>query len=176
MPKVTDQGETDRVGLRSNAYYRQLAEKAITELGPIEPPVPMDGLAARYRIPVRLVKMPGFFHGAIINEDGLPVIVLNSVKDEYVHRVTLAHMLGHVFILLSDSEYTYPRDRSLEHPEADVIADELLMPAKLVSEEAQKWFNDYRYLARLFGVTEQDMMARMRDLGIIKAQGIMWDY
>jgi hypothetical protein len=50
------------------------------------------------------------------------------------------------------------------------------MPEYLVREQAGKWFNDYRYLARLFGVSESDMMAKMRDLGLMKAHGMSWDY
>lgn len=150
--------------------------KALAELGPIEPPVPIERLAEYYAIPVRQVQMPLFFHGATINEDGMPVIVVNSVRDEYVRRSTLAHLLGHVLILLADSDYRYPRNYQLEHPEADLVAEELMVPAALVHDQAQKWFNDHRYLARLFGVSEQEMLERMRDLGIIKSQGIMWDY
>lgn len=164
------------MALRSDSYYRGLAAKALAELGPIEPPVPIERLAEFYAIPVRQVQMPLFFHGATINEDGMPVIVVNSMRDEYVRRSTLAHLLGHVLILLADSEYRYPRNYQLEHPEADLVAEELMVPAALVHDQAQKWFNDHRYLARLFGVSEQEMLERMRDLGIIKSQGIMWDY
>ena len=46
----------------------------------------------------------------------------------------------------------------------------------MVVEQARKWFNDYRYLARLFGVSESDMMEKMRDLGLIKSRGVVWDY
>jgi hypothetical protein len=46
----------------------------------------------------------------------------------------------------------------------------------MVKEQARKWFNDYRYLARLFGVTEGEMLSKMRMLGLIKSHGIMWDY
>jgi hypothetical protein len=38
------------------------------------------------------------------------------------------------------------------------------------------WFNDYRYLSRLFGVPEGTMLERMRELHLVKNQGIMWDY
>lgn len=164
------------MALRSDSYYRALAEKVLAELGSIEPPVPIEQVAAHYAIPVRQAQMPMFFHGATINEDGMPVIVLNSTKDEYVRRSTLAHLLGHVLILLADPEYRYPRNYQLEHPEADLVAEELMVPERLVRDQAQKWFNDHRYLARLFGVSEQEMLQRMRDLGIIKSQGIMWDY
>ena len=162
--------------LRSDTYYRRLAHDALQQMGEVEPPVPIERLAEAYGIPVREVPMPTFFHGAAINEDGLPVIIINADRDEYVRRSTLAHMIGHILIVLADPEYTYPRNTKLEHQEADIIAEELMTPAELVIDQAQKWFNDHRYLARLFGVSEREMMDRMRELGIIKAQGIMWDY
>jgi hypothetical protein len=50
------------------------------------------------------------------------------------------------------------------------------MPDYMVREQALKWFNDYRYLARLFGVSEHAMTKRMRDMGLLKAHGLAWDY
>jgi Zn-dependent peptidase ImmA (M78 family) len=63
-----------------------------------------------------------------------------------------------------------------DHRLSEIMAEEFVMPEYLVREQAAKWFNDYRYLARLFGVSESDMMARMRDMGLIKARGVVWDY
>ena len=52
-----------------------------------------------------------------------------------------------------------------------------MLPAQLVTEQARLWFNDHRYLARLFGVSEREMVDRMRALGLMKGpQGVMWDY
>ncbi len=51
------------------------------------------------------------------------------------------------------------------------------MPTKLVIEQSQLWFNDYRYMSRLFGVDEHAMINRMRELGIsLGSQGALWDY
>ena len=120
------------MAIRSDSYYRRLAEDALRQAGEVEPPVPIEALAEYFGIPVRQTRMPSFFHGATINEDGLPVIILNADKDEYVRRSTLAHMVGHVLIVLDDPEYPYPRNTKLEHPEADTIAEELMTPAHLV--------------------------------------------
>lgn len=162
--------------LRTDSYYRKLAETALKEAGIVEPPVPIEDVARRYGVPVREVRMPMFFGGATINEDGLPVILVNIAKDEYVRRKILAHLVGHMIVLLADPEGSYPRDTVEKHNDADVVADELLTPAYLVIDQAKKWFNDYRYLARLFGVTENEMMKKMLDMGIIKQRGILWDY
>ena len=162
--------------LRSDTYYVQLAEDAIGNSSIGEPPIPVTTLADTYGIPVRMVTFPAFFSGAIINEDGLPVILLNSARDDAVQRKTLAHLVGHVLIVLGDPEEGYPRNTSMEHTDADRVADELIMPSRMVGDQAAKWFNDHRYLARLFGVEEQEMMRKMLEMGIIKQHGIMWDY
>jgi len=164
------------VPLRTDSYYRSLAEAALKRAGVEEPPVPIEDMARGYGIPVRDVVMPAFFGGATINEDGLPVILVNATKDEYTRRKILAHMVGHMLIVLADSSSSYPRNTNEEHLDAAIVADELITPAYLVMDQAQKWFNDYRYLARLFGVTEEEMMKKMFDMGIIQQRGIRWEY
>lgn len=163
------------MALRTDAYYRHLAEKALKDAGVSEPPVPVEELAAKLCIPIRQVSMPAFFFSAIVSEDGLPVIILNVAKDEYARRKALAHEMGHMLVVLNDPEGAYPRYVG-EHPDAEAIADELLTPAYMVHDQAQKWFNDYRYLARLFGVGEQEMLEKMVDMGLIHQRGITWDY
>lgn len=164
------------MALRTDAYYKQLADDAIDKAGVAEPPIPVASLADRFGIPVRMVDFPVFFSGAIVNEDGLPVILLNTNKDEPSQRAALAHLVGHVLIVLGDPEIGYPRNTKMEHTDADLVADELVMPSSMVSDQAAKWFNDHRYLARLFAVEEGEMMRKMMELGIIKQHGIMWDY
>ncbi len=162
--------------LRTDSYYRGLVEMALKEKGVVEPPVPIEEIALSYGVPVRDVRMPMFFGGATVNEDGLPVILINTMKDEYTRRKILAHMVGHIIVLLGDPEASYGRDAAEQHIDADTAADELLTPRYMVIDQAQKWFNDYRYLAGLFGVTEAEMMKKMRDMGIIKQRGVIWDY
>ena len=129
-----------------------------------------------WAFPLRPVRLPVFFRGALVSEDGLPVIVLNVAPFETERRDALAHMLGHVLLVLTDSANKYPRDIG-SHDEADRVATELTMPTRLVIEQAQLWFNDYRYMSRLFGVDEHMMINRMRELGIsLGPQGALWDY
>lgn len=162
--------------LRTDAYYRKLAEDALRGAGITEPPVPVEDLVRSYGIPVRGVAWPTFFRGAIISEDGLPVILINTAIEEHVRRKAIAHMVGHAVVVLNDPDGGYLRDAEAKHLDADTVGDELLTPRFMIIDQAQKWFNDYRYLARLFGVTEQEMMQKMVDMGIIKQRGIVWDY
>ena len=62
------------------------------------------------------------------------------------------------------------------HEEAEFISLEMMTPEFMVRDQAQKWFNDYRYLAGLFGVEETRMFEAMRDIGVIKSKGVVWDY
>ena len=85
-------------------------------------------------------------------------------------------MLGHILLLLDDSSNAFPRGTG-DHDDADLVAHELTMPSTMVLEQSRLWFNDFRYLARLFGVGEAAMLERMRELGIVNhQQGIRWDY
>lgn len=161
--------------LRTEQYYRRIAEDALTAMGVTEPPVPIQDVVASLCIPVRPVNLPAFFTAATIYEDGLPVMVVNYAKPEIDRRRALAHMTGHVLLLLADAEDAFPRANP-DHHEAELVARELMMPTTMIIEQARTWFNDYRYLSRLFGVTEGTMLERMRELGLVKNQGYVWDY
>jgi Zn-dependent peptidase ImmA (M78 family) len=103
-------------------------------------------------------------------------MLVNYARAEHERQTALAHMLGHVLLLLDDSEIGFPR-ASEDHSEADHVAHELMMPSVMLVEQSRLWFNDYRYLARLFGVGEGAMLERMRELGIVNdQQSIRWDY
>ena len=161
--------------LKTDAYFKTIAETALRQTGIAEPPVQVEAVAAHLGIPVRLVNMPAFFYGATVSEDGMPVIILNSRFDEVSRERTLAHLVAHVLLIMQDPSASYPRDTGVHH-EADVVAEELIMPAWMVVEQSAKWFNDFRYLARLFGVSEAEMTTRMEALGLLKTHGIQWDY
>ncbi len=163
------------MAIRTDVFYRETAQQALNDAGFFEPPLDMAAVAGKIGVPVRKVRLPSFFSGAIVAEDGLPVMIVNTARDEQHQRNTLAHMLGHIIEVLRVEGTSYPRGAS-EHRVADVIAAELVLPGEMVAQEARKWFNDYRYLARLFGVTEGEMLAKMKTLGLIRDRGIHWDY
>jgi Zn-dependent peptidase ImmA (M78 family) len=163
------------VALRTDAYYRSLAQKALREAGLDEPPVTVEAVAASLGVPVYVTSLPAWFSGAIVSEDGMPVVLVNEAIGELGKRRTLGHLLGHILLVLDGDETGYPR-AAPDHHLADLIADEMTLPSYMVEEQARKWFNDYRYLARLFGVPESDMLERMQALGLMKQRGILWDY
>jgi Zn-dependent peptidase ImmA (M78 family) len=164
------------LSLKTDAYFRDIAARALEGIGCVEPPIPVDQIVESMGIPVRPVNLPSFFTGATVYEDGLPVFVINWARPELDRRRATAHMLGHVLLALAGEEDAFPRD-SAEHRDAELVARELMLPAAMVIDQARLWFNDYRYLARLFGVDESVMLERLREMGVIRGpQGDSWDY
>ena len=164
------------MSLRSDAYYRQLVEDELRAAGIAEPPVALEAVAEHLGIPIRAIPLPIWFTAALIYEDGLPAILLNASRPLLVRQAGLGHVLGHILVVLHDAGEAYPRDRENVHRVAEMMSEEFMTPGYLVRDQAQKWFNDYRYLAGLFGVPESRMFEAMRDLGLIKSRGVVWDY
>lgn len=162
--------------LRTDSYYRQLVNDQLKKSGVDDPPVSLDDFADRFGVPLLAVSFPSWFTGAIVIEDGMPVILLNTASSGEGRRDALGHMLAHILMRIDDPDTPYPRGENPDHRVAELMSDEFVMPTYLVSDQARKWFNDYRYLARLFGVSETDMLEKMRDMGLIKSRGMIWDY
>lgn len=162
--------------LRSDSYYRDLAANAVRQAGIEEPPVSIPLVAARLGVPVIEAALPPWFSAALIYEDGMPAVLLNSAREDHIKVAGLGHVLGHLLVVIDDASAEYPKESVTYHRDADLIAEELETPGFMVIDQAQKWFNDYRYLARLFGVSEKRMLEKMSALGIIKNRGLLWDY
>jgi len=162
------------MSISTDTYVRTLAMRALNDAGITEPPIDIERVAESLGVPIRRVNLPGFFKGAVVNEEGMPVLLVNCAQPPSRQRQVIAHLLGHVLLVLDGR--SYPRNQR-DHDDADAVAIELLMPAQLVDAQAKLWFNDYRYLARMFSADEGVMLQRMRTLGIIKGpRGIVWDY
>jgi Zn-dependent peptidase ImmA (M78 family) len=173
--KAFTERKRTKVALRTDAYYRNLAQDALRKAGAVEPPVAVEAVASGLGIPLYTTQLPPWFSGALIYEDGMPVILLNEAIGEIGARRTLGHLIGHILVVLEEPGATYPRDKA-DHHVADVVAAEMTLPSYMVDEQAKKWFNDYRYLARLFGVPESEMLEKMHALGLVKQRGMLWDY
>ena len=163
------------MALRTDAYYRTLAQDALKKVGVLEPPVAVEAVAEAFGVPLYVTQLPSWFSGAIIYEDGMPVILLNETIGEIGRRRALGHLLGHIMVVLDEPGASYPRDNP-DHRVADIVSEEMTLPTYMVDEQAKKWFNDYRYLARLFGVSEPEMLEKMRAMGLVKTRGMLWDY
>lgn len=164
------------MAVQNEPYYRRLVEKQLRLAGFEEPPVAIESVAEHLGVPIREFALPLWFTAALIYEDGMPSVLLNSARPIAVRRAGLAHLIGHILLVTDTPGAHYPRDSVAQHAEADFIAEEFETPEFMVRDQAQKWFNDYRYLAGLFGVTEARMFEAMRNLGIIKSKGVIWEY
>ena len=163
------------MALYALSYYLELVDRTLAETGITEPPVDLMPVAGRLGLPVLGVQLPRTFRGALVYEDGMPIALVNGVLGEQAQRDTLAHLVAHVLVRLDQPNMPYPR-QDPDHRLAESMADEFRLPQSLVKDQAGRWFNDYRYLARLFAVSEGEMLSRMRDLGLVKHSGSMWDY
>jgi Zn-dependent peptidase ImmA (M78 family) len=164
------------VETKRDVYFRELGERAIRDAGITEPPVAPLQIARHLGVPIISAVLPSWSGGALVAEDGMPAILINAGAEAFAQRATIAHFLGHLIVLIDDPGATYPRDREVVHESANAVADELELPGFMVRDQALKWFNDHRYLAGLFGVTEKRMVARMQALGLMQKRGVVWDY
>lgn len=158
------------------AYFRGLGERAILDAGITEPPIAPSEIARHLGVPIISATLPSWSVGALVAEDGMPAILINTRSEPFAQRAGIAHFLGHLIVLIDDPGATYPRNREVVHEAANAVADELELPGFMVRDQALKWFNDYRYLAGLFAVTEKRMVARMQALGLMQKRGVVWDY
>jgi hypothetical protein len=156
------------VPLKSDSHYRELVGSTLRDAGVAEPPVDLAPVLSRLGLPVVTAPLPAWFKGALVYEDGMPVLLLNEAASEETRRDAIAHMVSHLLVRIEDPDVPYPRSHP-DHRLADAMRDEFRMPGYLVVEQASRWFNDYRYLARLFAVSEGEMLSRMREL-------VFWNY
>ena len=163
------------MALYTLSYYLELVDRTLADAGITEPPIDLGPVAGRLGLPVLFVSLPRSFRGALVYEDGMPVAMVNGTVPEQNRRDTLAHLLSHVLVRLDQPELPYPREDP-DHRLADAMAQEFTLPRSLVTDQAGRWFNDYRYLARLFAVSEGEMLSRMRELGLVNRSGPQWDY
>lgn len=161
---------------KREVYFRALGERAVRDAGISEPPVAASEIARHLGVPIVIAALPSWSVGALVAEDGMPAILINANSEPFAQRAGIAHFLGHLIVALDDPGATYPRNREVVHESANAVADELELPGFMVRDQALKWFNDYRYLAGLFGVTEKRMVARMQALGLMQQRGVVWDY
>lgn len=152
----------------TDAYYRKQAEDLLLRFGVREPPVDVGAIARRLGLDVLELSLPSWFFGVLMRVGGDPYIVVNKHMPQHRKRFTLGHEIAHY--LLHGGEFAYMKNCRREdfHREADVFAAELCMPAALVRREAARWFNDYRYLARLFGVSETAMVRKMQEMRLLR--------
>jgi Zn-dependent peptidase ImmA (M78 family) len=156
------------VAIYSDSYYRKQAEELVRECGVQEAPVDTRSIAEHLGIEIVELTMPTWFFGVLMRVEGEPYIVLNRAMPEHRKRFTIGHEVAHYRLHTGEFAYMKNCKRESYHREADIFAAELCMPSYLLRKEAPRWFNDYRYLAKLFGVSETAMVRKLQELGILR--------
>lgn len=148
--------------------FRQKAEKLVQKFGFDGPPVDVRKIADGLGIEIIEMTLPSWFFGVLVNLKGDFYIALNKGMPEHRKNFTLAHEIAHHQLHGDELAYMKNCKRDYFHREADVFAAELCMPTFLVKDEARKWYNDYRWLAKEFAVSETAMVRKLQEVGILK--------
>jgi Zn-dependent peptidase ImmA (M78 family) len=160
--------------LYTHWYLRKQAGKLIEESGADSPPINLAGIAGKLGIEIIEMTLPTWFFGTLLNIQGSYYIVVNRLMPETRKRFTLAHEIAHY--ALHEDKLCYMKNckRDYFHREADAFAAELCMPSEMVKKEARAWFNDYKFLARIFNVSEVAMVRKMQEIGLIQGSDYAW--
>lgn len=162
--------------LYSHQYYREKASSLIKELGLNEPPIGIEQVAGHLGLEIVELSTPDWFSGVLLNIDEEFCIVVNSTLTPEQKNFTIAHEIGHHQLHREELCYLQNEKKMHLQKEADIFAEELLMPSHLVEAEAKRWFNDSGFIAKLFKVREDVMAERMKALGLLKKKGAFSEY
>lgn len=160
--------------LYSHKYYQEKAAELVKNLGFMEPPVDVRQIAQYLKIEVVEMTLPAWFSGALLELEGDHYIVLNATKPEAEKVYVIAHEIAHHQLHLDEINYIHNHRNEYNHHLANVYASELCMPSDMVKKEARKWFNDHKFLARIFGITETTMLKKMEDLKLVPTGRFAW--
>jgi len=145
--------------------------KAIIEkLNIYSPPVPVERVAELFSLKiVYYSKFPDSVSGAIIQEEGLNAIGVNSNHPKVRQRFTIAHELGHYIMGHDDTRIiddTFDKPTNKEQ-EANKFAAELLMPRNMLKRDIEEKEYDIPMLAKRYEVSEQAISVRLLETALI---------
>ena len=139
------------------------------------PPIDVVDIARKMGFFVFQASFDGPYHenlsGYIRAEEGIKEICVNQNDVPTRQRFTVAHELGHFHLHRIGDEITHITKRSqhssLQENEADIFAEELIMPEVLLRKEHSKLlFPTIKDLAKTFAVSYAAMRMRLRKLGL----------
>ncbi len=156
------------MALVTYVQYRRQAEELIEGLGFDQPPIDVRKVADGLKIEIIEMTLPSWFFGVLVNLHDDFYITLNKAMPEHRKNFTIAHEIAHHQLHGDELAYMKNCKRDYFHREADVFAAELCMPTSILKEEARKWCNDFRWLAKSFSVSETAMVRKLQELGILR--------
>jgi len=160
----------------THKHIKDEAYSIIKEFGIEEPPIDVRDIAGRLGIEIMEMSTDSWFYGMLTRYHDDFYIVVNKMMPETRKRFAIAHEIGHHKLHNQDLGYQRSPDKEHYHQEADVFALELCIPTPLIKREARNWFNDHKFLANLFGVSEALMIKKMEELSLIPKGKFAWNY
>lgn len=160
----------------THQYIKDQAQAIIEEFAIVELPIDVREIARRLGIDIIEMSVDGWFYGMLTRYSEDLYIVVNKMMPETRKRFAIAHEIGHYQLHNRDLSYQRSPDKEHYHREADVFALELCVPTPFIKREAYNWFNDHKFLANLFGVSEALMVKKMEDLDLIPKGKFNWNY
>lgn len=160
----------------SHQYYREKAQELVRRFGYQEPPVDVRRIAESLGIEIVELTLPIWFSGALLNVNGDFYIVLNDLLSDGRKSFVLAHEIAHHQLHTEELCYMDNCKNDYYHHLANIYAAELCMPSFMVKQEARKWFNDYKFLAKIFGTSETAMIKRLEELDLLPKGHFSWQY
>ncbi len=170
------------------ALAKRKAQALLAQAGIVSAPVRLEDVAAAigakiYYEPFEGEDLSGM---AYRQDDGKPVIGVNSLHPPKRQRFTIAHELGHLVLHAKDGihiDETLPMFRTGRSSlaiddkeiEANQFAAELLMPAEWVQKDAEESHIDFEAddsaiaaLAKKYDVSVQAMTIRLSAIGALQ--------
>lgn len=163
-----------------------LVEKLLTDYGITEAPVPVYHIAKACGVRISAGYLEADFSGFLYRDSRQPVIGLNIRHSRVRKNFTVAHELGHFFLhnqaqVQVDHEFHVLLRNDLSSQgtngperEANFFAASLLMPKEFLKKDLEgKGYVDVvddkflRGLARKYGVSDQALLNRLKNLGYI---------
>lgn len=151
------------------ARYRPgiYAARELLDRFQLKVPIDVDLLVVEFlHVPLHVIPLPDRISGQLAFNGTQPSIIVNSRHPIARRRFTTAHEAmhlhcGHGPSLCMDKSDTW------KERQANLGAAELLMPASTVTAHAYMYQFDIYRLAERYGVSQQAMEIRLRELGLI---------
>ncbi len=162
------------------------AMELLEETKTIQPPVPVEKIAASRGAQLTYTAFEGDVSGILYRESNRVLIGVNSTHAPTRQRFTIAHEIGHLLMhegrpvvvdrLVRVNINLRDGTSSKEENEANAFAAELLMPRKLIASEIDRFLQRTRpvvpkelvdELASTFRVSAEAMSYRLENLGIL---------
>lgn len=167
-------------------YIEQKTEKILHDFDLFTTPVDVVACAKRFNVDVEEITFEDDdVSGLFVLKEKLAFIRYSTHESEVRQRFTIAHELGHFVLHSKDfSLFVDKKEKVLyrnsdsssgekhKEREANAFAASLLMPRKLVGEQARQISNDIPdiipVLAKIFNVSEIAMSIRLSNLGMLE--------